>query len=187
MLSTPEGKWLFSTRLLARRPTSRIVRANGIDIAVREVGSGPAIVLLHGSPATAFSWRHQIRPLAAAGYRVIAPDLRGYGGSGVPKEVERYNTAHLTGDLAGLLDALDVERAVFVGHDWGGLLAWQMPLFHPDRVAGVIGVNTPFVPQWKLWLHPDLVAAAAPGKSGFVADSRIDPITQMKEIYSANM
>jgi pimeloyl-ACP methyl ester carboxylesterase len=81
--------------------------------------------------------------LAAAGYHVVAPDQRGYGASDKPPAVEAFDMAHLTGDLAGLLDALDVERAVFVGHDWGGFVVWQMPFYQPDRVAGVVGVNTP--------------------------------------------
>lgn len=167
-------------------PPVRMVKANGINLAVYEAGSGPAVVLLHGFPGLAFTWRHQISVLAAAGYRVIVPDLRGYGRSDAPRAVEDYDIAHLTGDLVGLLDALNVEKAVFMGHDWGGLLAWQMPLFHQARVAGVIGVNTPFMPHWTLWLHPDLVKAASPGRT-FLADPKGDPIVQMREVYSAEM
>lgn len=168
-------------------PRARMVKTNGINLAVYEAGSGPAIVLLHGFPGLAFNWRRQIPALAAAGYRVIVPDLRGYGQSDTPKAVEDYDIAHLTGDLVGLLDALGVEKAVFMGHDWGGLLAWQMPLFHEARVAGVIGVNTPFIPHWMLWLHPDLVQAALPKGRTFVADAKVDPITQMREVYSPDM
>ena len=168
-------------------PPVRMVRANGIDLAVYEAGSGPAVVLLHGFPGLAFTWRHQIPALAAEGYRVIVPDLRGYGLSDAPDAVEDYDIAHLTGDLVGLLDALDVEKAVFMGHDWGGLLAWQMPLFHEPRVAGVIGVNTPFIPHWMLWLHPDLVEAALPEGRTLVADPTVDPIVQMREVYSPEM
>ncbi len=168
-------------------PPVRKVNTNGIDLAVHEAGSGPAVVLLHGFPGLAFTWRHQIPALAGAGYRVIVPDLRGYGLSDAPGAVEDYDIAHLTGDLVGLLDALGVSQAVFMGHDWGGLLAWQMPLLHPARVAGVIGVNTPFIPHWMLWLHPDLVAAALPEGRTFVADPRIDPIAQMREVYSPEM
>lgn len=168
-------------------PRVRLVKANGINLAVYEAGSGPAIVLLHGFPGLAFNWRHQIPALAAAGYRVIVPDLRGYGQSDTPKAVEDYDIAHLTGDLVGLLDALGVEQAVFMGHDWGGLIAWQMPLFHEARVAGVIGVNTPFIPHWMLWLHPDLVEAALPKGRTFVADPKVDPIAQMREVYSPDM
>lgn len=167
-------------------PPVRTVKANGINLAVYEAGSGPAIVLLHGFPGLAFNWHHQIPALAAAGYRVIVPDLRGYGQSDTPTAVEDYDIAHLTGDLVGLLDALGVEKAIFMGHDWGGLLAWQMPLFHEARVAGVIGVNTPFIPHWMLWLHPDIVEAALPKGRTFVADPKVDPISQMREVYSSD-
>lgn len=168
-------------------PPVRFVQTNGIRMAVYEAGSGPAVVLLHGWPELAFSWRHQIAPLAAAGYRVIVPDQRGFGLTDRPPEVEDYDMAHLTGDLVGMLDALGIEKAVFCGHDWGGLVAWQMPLFHHSRVAGVIGVNTPFIPHEMLWLHPDLIRdLTQPGKS-FTADATIDPITQMRAIYSPDM
>ncbi|WP_338664365.1 alpha/beta hydrolase [Pararoseomonas sp. SCSIO 73927] len=168
-------------------PPFRMIRANGINLAVHEAGSGPAVVLLHGFPGLAFTWRHQIPALVAAGYRVIVPDLRGYGRSDAPGAVEDYGIARLTGDLVGLLDALGLGRAVFMGHDWGGLLAWQMAILHPGRVAGVIGVNTPHIPHWMLWLHPDIVAAASPEKRGFVADPAVDPILQMRGVYSPGM
>jgi pimeloyl-ACP methyl ester carboxylesterase len=128
-------------------PPVRYIQTNGIRMAVYDAGLGPVVVLLHGWPELAYSWRHQISALAAAGYRVIAPDQRGYGLSDRPEAVEVYDMAHLTGDLIGLLDALGIEKAVFCGHDWGGLVVWQLPLFHPNRVAGVIGVNSPFVPR----------------------------------------
>jgi pimeloyl-ACP methyl ester carboxylesterase len=127
----------------------RYIDANGVRLSVYEAGepSAPAVVFSHGFPELAFSWRHQIPTLAAAGFHVIAPDQRGYGGSSAPAAVEDYDMEHLTGDLAGILDALDIERAVFVGHDWGGFVVWQMPFFHRDRVAAVVGVNTPHVPR----------------------------------------
>ncbi|MBL6081932.1 alpha/beta hydrolase [Belnapia sp. T18] len=168
-------------------PGMRMVRTNGIDLAVYEAGSGPPIVLLHGFPGLAFTWRHQIPALATAGYRVIAPDLRGYGRSDTPKAVEDYDITHLTKDLVGLLDALGIEKAVFMGHDWGGLLAWQMALLHGGRVAGVIGVNTPHIPHWMLWLHPDVVKAAQPSGLTFVADPMVDPVSQMRRVYSPDM
>ncbi len=168
-------------------PTPRYIKTNGIRLSVHEAGAGPAIVLLHGFPGLAYSWRHQVSALAAAGYRVIVPDLRGYGRSDAPAAVESYDIDHLTRDLVGLLNALHLEKAVFMGHDWGGILAWQMPLLHADRVAGVIGINTPFIPHWMLWLHPDLVAAALPKGRRFVADLRVDPVEQMRQVYSPNM
>lgn len=130
-------------------PEPRTVKTNGIDMAVYEMGpkDGIPLVLCHGFPELAYSWRHQLPALAAAGYRAIAPDQRGYGGTSRPEKIEDYDMPHLTGDLAGLLDALGLKKAIFVGHDWGGLVVWAMPLLHLERVAGVIGVNTPFLPR----------------------------------------
>jgi pimeloyl-ACP methyl ester carboxylesterase len=119
----------------------------GIALAVHELGEGPAVVLCHGFPELAFSWRHQLPALAAAGFRAIAPDQRGYGASDRPGAIPDYDMHHLTGDLVGLLDALGIERAVFAGHDWGGFVAWAMPVLHPERCAGAIGINTPYLPR----------------------------------------
>jgi len=128
-------------------PAPTMIKTNGIDMAVYEMGpkDGLPVVLCHGFPELAYSWRHQLPALAAAGYRAIAPDQRGYGRTSRPAEVTAYDMAHLTGDLAGMLDALGLKDAVFVGHDWGGLVVWQMPIHQPKRVKGVIGVNTPFM------------------------------------------
>lgn len=130
-------------------PQPHLVKTNGIEMAVYEAGpkDGFPVVLCHGFPELAYSWRHQLPALAAAGYHAIAPDQRGYGRSSRPPNVEDYDIRHLTGDLVGLLDALGLKKAVFVGHDWGGIIVWALPLLHPDRVAGVIGVNTPFLPR----------------------------------------
>lgn len=131
-------------------PPVRFVETNGIRMALYAAGpetSRPPIVLCHGFPELAFSWRHQIRDLAAQGFRVLAPDQRGYGRSDAPGPVEEYDIERLCGDLAGLLDAEGIENAVFVGHDWGGLVVWSMAQRHPNRVAGVVGVNTPFLPR----------------------------------------
>jgi pimeloyl-ACP methyl ester carboxylesterase len=168
-------------------PSVRLVKSNGIKLAVYQAGSGPAVFLLHGFPGSAYTWRHQVPALVAAGYRVVVPDLRGFGMSDAPAPVEAYDIAHLTGDLVGLLDALGLEKAVFMGHDWGGLLAWQMPLLHPSRVAGVIGVNTPFVPHWMLWMHPDLVQTALSGRRAPLPIPTVDPIVQMREVYDPKM
>jgi len=105
------------------------------------------MVLCHGWPEFAFSWRHQIKALSEAGIRVIAPDQRGYGSTDRPEAVEAYDLAHLTADMVGLLDHLGIDKAIFVGHDWGGFVVWGMPLRHPSRVAGVVGVNTPHLPR----------------------------------------
>jgi len=121
-----------------------------LTLAVHEAGSGPAVVLCHGFPELAYSWRHQFEALNGAGFRVVAPDQRGYGGSDRPEPIEAYDLHHLTGDLVALLDQLEIERAVFVGHDWGGFVAWAMPVLHPERVSGVVGVNTPNLPRMPL-------------------------------------
>lgn len=120
-----------------------------IELDVHESGEAsgrPPVVLCHGFPELAYSWRHQLPVLAAAGFRAIAPDQRGYGSSSAPTEIEAYGLGQLCGDLADLLDALEIERAVFVGHDWGGFLAWAMPVLFPERCAGVVGVCTPYTP-----------------------------------------
>lgn len=123
------------------------VHADEIRLSVHEAGSGPAVVLCHGFPELAYSWRHQLSALANAGYRAIAPDQRGYGGSDRPEAIHAYDIHHLCGDLVGLLDALEIDKAVFCGHDWGGFVVWAMPILHPQRTAGVIGVNTPYLPR----------------------------------------
>jgi pimeloyl-ACP methyl ester carboxylesterase len=120
--------------------------AEPITLSTHLCGEGPAVVLCHGFPDLAFGWHHQMAPLAAAGFRAIAPDQRGYGGSSAPLRVEDYGLTQLTDDLVGLLDALDIERAYFVGHDWGGFVTWAMPVLHPDRVLGVAGLCTPYMP-----------------------------------------
>ena len=133
--------------LESQMPPVQYAQVNGIEMAYYEAGprQGVPIVLCHGFPELAFSWRHQIKALAAAGRWVIAPDQRGYGLTSRPEAVTDYDLAHLTGDLVGLLDHLGVAKAIFCGHDWGGIIVWQMPLLHPHRVAGVIGLNTPFM------------------------------------------
>ncbi|MFR9806322.1 alpha/beta fold hydrolase [Pseudonocardia sp. RS010] len=119
----------------------------GMRLRVTEEGSGPPVILAHGFPELAYSWRHQLPALAADGYRAVAPDQRGYGGSSRPERVEDYDIHHLTGDLVALLDDLGEERAVYVGHDWGAVVVWNLALLHPERVAGVCGMSVPFVPR----------------------------------------
>ncbi|MBB4944504.1 pimeloyl-ACP methyl ester carboxylesterase [Kitasatospora gansuensis] len=125
----------------------RFVEANGVRLHIAEQGEGPLVVLLHGFPETWYSWRHQFGVLAAAGYRVVAPDLRGFGRSDRPAAVERYSQLHLVGDVTGLLDALGEERAVLVGHDWGSPLAWNTALLRPERVRGVVALGLPYLPR----------------------------------------
>jgi pimeloyl-ACP methyl ester carboxylesterase len=125
----------------------RRLEANGIALHVLDEGAGPLVVLCHGFPELAFSWRRQVPALTGAGFRVLVPDLRGYGSSSAPPEVEAYDVISLCGDLCGLLDALDEQAAVFVGHDWGAYLAWQLATLHPARVRAVAGLSVPFVPR----------------------------------------
>lgn len=114
---------------------------------VAEQGEGMPVVLCHGFPELGYSWRHQLPALAEAGFRAIVPDMRGYGKTSAPEKVEDYAMEHLVGDMTALLDALELEKAVFVGHDWGGFLVWSMALHAPDRVAAVAGVNSPYRPR----------------------------------------
>jgi len=147
--------------------THRQVETNGISMHVAEAGAGFPVLFCHGFPELWYSWRHQLRGLAAAGFRAIAPDQRGYGDTDAPSAVETYSVHHLIGDLTGLLDALAIEKAVVVGHDWGGMIAWQMALLAPHRVERVVGVNTPFFPRPPV--RPTvLMDAMAPGTFHYV-------------------
>jgi pimeloyl-ACP methyl ester carboxylesterase len=121
-------------------------------LAVREEGSGPPVVFVHGFPELGYSWRHVQPAVAAAGFRTFAPDMRGYGGSVGPG----YGIEELTGDLVELLDAEGYRRAVFVGHDWGATVVWQLALLHPERVAGLCALSVPFAararkPPLEIW------------------------------------
>jgi pimeloyl-ACP methyl ester carboxylesterase len=132
---------------MMRVMTERLLATNGIELHVFEEGAGPLVVLCHGFPELAFSWRKQIPVLAGAGFRVVAPDMRGYGRSSAPQAVEAYDVVTLCGDMTGLLDALGEEQAIFIGHDWGANLAWQLAVLHPERVRAVAGLSVPFVPR----------------------------------------
>lgn len=136
--------------MTTQMPPLRFAPTNGIRMGYYEAGpagDAPPLVLCHGWPELAFSWRHQIRALADAGLRVIAPDQRGFGATDAPKEVQAYDLEQLTADLVGLLDHLGIAKAIFVGHDWGGFVVWQMALRHAARVAGVVSLNTPHLPR----------------------------------------
>ena len=147
--------------------THKRVETNGITMHVVEAGSGFPVLLCHGFPELWYSWRHQMRALADAGFHAIAPDQRGYGDTDAPQSIESYSIHHLVGDLTGLLDALGLEQAAIVGHDWGGLVVWQMALLAPHRVAAVVGVNTPFFPR--LPMRPtDMMRAVAQGNFHYV-------------------
>jgi pimeloyl-ACP methyl ester carboxylesterase len=127
--------------------THRFVEANGIRLRVAEQGTGPLVLLCHGFPESWYSWRHQLRALAEAGYHAVAPDMRGYGGTDRPEAIDQYTLLHLVGDMVGVLDALGAESAVIVGHDWGAPVAWHSALLRPDRFRAVIGLSVPFRPR----------------------------------------
>lgn len=131
-------------------PKPQFVDAGGVRLAIYEAGAGapgrPPLIFVHGWPELAYSWKNQMGPLSAAGWRVIALDLKGFGASAAPAEKELYDVRHMTDDFVALLDALEIDKAVFCGHDWGGALVWPMAQLHPDRVAGVIGLATPHRP-----------------------------------------
>jgi pimeloyl-ACP methyl ester carboxylesterase len=125
-------------------PSARLVPTNGIQLAVHELGEGPAVFLLHGFPELAYSWRHQIGPIADAGFRVIAPEQRGYGESSAPEDSQSYSVKNLVADLTGLLDALEIEQAIWFGHDWGSMPAWYSAVYAPERVLGMGSLCTPY-------------------------------------------
>ena len=128
-------------------PAHRTVDTNGIHMHIVEHGAGPAVLLCHGFPELWYSWRHQLAPLAGAGFHAVAPDMRGYGQTDAPSEIERYTLLHHVGDMIGLLDALGIERAVIAGHDWGAPVAWLAAQLRPDRFRGVIALSGPFGPR----------------------------------------
>lgn len=115
-------------------PQAKLIETNGVKLAVHEAGQGGIpVVLAHGWPELAYSWRYQVPKLVEKGYHVIAPDQRGYGDSDKPESVEAYDIHQLTADHAGLLDALGIDKAIYVGHDWGAIVVWNYALMYPDR------------------------------------------------------
>ena len=124
-------------------PSPRAISANGIELFVREEGSGPLVVLCHGWPELSYSWRHQVPALAVAGFHVVAPDMRGYGGTSAPEDINAYTLFDLVGDVVGLVDALGEKQAVVVGHDWGAAVAWHCAMFRPDIFTKVAGLSVP--------------------------------------------
>src|SRR5882762_4022745 len=125
----------------------RIVDTDGIRMHIAEQGTGPLVVLCHGFPESWYSWRHQLAALADAGFHAVAPDMRGYGQTDRPAEIDKYTLLHLVGDIVGLLDALGEPSAVVAGHDWGAPVAWHAALLRPDRFRAVIGLSVPFRPR----------------------------------------
>ncbi len=125
----------------------RRVPTNGIELNIAESGEGPLLLLLHGFPESWYSWRHQIEPLAAAGYHVVAPDMRGYGKSDKPEAIEAYNQVEVQADIVGLVSSLGYETAIVIGHDWGAPTAWGCALNRPDVFTAVGALSVPFTPR----------------------------------------
>jgi len=123
--------------------TTRMVKANGLDMRIVEQGKGPLVVLCHGWPELSYSWRHQIPVLAAADYRVVAPDMRGYGGTSAPDAIDAYTIHHLVGDMVALVAELGEEKAIVIGHDWGANVAWHCAMFRPDVFPAVATLSVP--------------------------------------------
>ena len=141
----------------AEFPAPEMVSVNGIELEIFETGRknrGNPIILCHGWPELAYSWRHQMPALAAAGYHVIAPNQRGYGNSSRPTEVTDYDINHLAEDLTALLDHYGYEDAIFVGHDWGAFVVWALAQLHPDRVSKVINLSLPYQERGEIpWIE----------------------------------
>ena len=122
----------------------RYLEINGIKMRLAEMGNGPLVLLAHGWPESWYSWRHQLVGLSKAGFRVIAPDMRGYGGTDAPSEVNQYDINHLTADMIGILDALGEKTASIVGHDWGAPVATYSALFYPERFTKLVIMSVPY-------------------------------------------
>ncbi|MUN41581.1 alpha/beta fold hydrolase [Actinomadura litoris] len=147
--------------------TQHTVTVNGIAMHVTEAGEGSAVVPLHGFPELAYSWRHQMAALAEAGYRAIAPDIRGHGRTDAPVGVEAYGMRTMMADITALMDALEVSEAAMVGHDQGALLAWALAEAHPERVRAIIALGVPYHPKPPMPLT-QMLAEHNPGRFNVV-------------------
>lgn len=146
----------------------RTMEVNGASLAVDDRGTGDPVVLLHGFPELAYSWRNQISPLVDAGYRVISFDQRGYGGSSRPDAIEAYDLEHLVGDVVGVLDRLGIDEATIVGHDWGSIVAWTTAVTRPERVSRVVSLNVPYRGACFGFPTTDVLAEQFEGRFGYV-------------------
>ncbi|WP_127819600.1 alpha/beta fold hydrolase [Microbacterium sp. CPCC 204701] len=182
----------------AEFPEPTLVAVNGVELEVFEAGrenAGRPIVLCHGWPEHAFSWRHQVPALVAAGYHVIVPNQRGYGNSSRPTEVTGYDIEHLTGDLVALVDHYGYDDAAFVGHDWGAMVVWGLALLHPNRVTSLINLSlpyqergeTPWIELLEAMLGPDYYFVHFNRQPG-VADAVLEENTHrfLRNLYRKN-
>lgn len=127
-----------------QEPTLRFIETNGVKLRIAEMGKGPLVILVHGWPESWYSWRHQLRALADAGYHAVAPDMRGYGKSDKPAAVESYDIHHVAADLVGIVDAMGENSATLIGHDWGAIITWQAMLLHPKRFNALVAMSVPY-------------------------------------------
>lgn len=178
-------------------PEPTLIAVNGVELEVFEAGrpAGRPIVLCHGWPDLAYTWRHQVPALVTAGYHVIAPNQRGYGNSSRPADVTAYDVAHLTGDLVALLDHYGYRDATFVGHDWGAMVVWSLTLLHPTRVDKVICLSLPYPARgevpWLQWMEAVLGSDyyfvhfnRQPGVADAVLDE--NPARFLRNLYRRN-
>ncbi|MGB0865421.1 MAG: alpha/beta fold hydrolase [Granulosicoccaceae bacterium] len=168
------------------------IECNGIELEVFTEGQGKPLLLCHGWPEHAYSWRHQWRALLDMGYQLIAPNQRGYGLSCCPKDVAAYDINQLTGDICALLDQFGHDKALLVGHDWGAIVAWNMALLHPQRVSGLINFSVPLMRRgeknwidfWEEKLGPDFYMVHFSRRPG-VADAVFEAHTEqfLRNLY----
>jgi pimeloyl-ACP methyl ester carboxylesterase len=132
---------------MSARVRHHTLAINGLDMHVAEQGEGPLVILCHGWPELWYSWRHQLPALAAAGFRAVAPDMRGFGRTAAPERIEDYTILHTVGDVVALVDALGERQAVVIGHDWGAPVAWSAAMMRPDLFRAVVGMSVPHRPR----------------------------------------
>ena len=125
----------------------RRIATNGIELKIAEQGEGSLVLLLHGFPESWYSWRHQFGPIANAGFKCVALDMRGYGESDGPQDIAAYNQIEVVNDIVGLVKALGYETAIVIGHDWGAPTAWSCAKDHPEVFTAVGALSVPFSPR----------------------------------------
>ena len=122
---------------------NKTFKLKNINIYAAEYGEGPLVIMVHGWPESWYSWRHQIKPVANLGYKVLAIDVRGYGQSSKPHEVEKYDMLSLVGDIIGIINEENAQNAILIGHDWGAPICWTTAALHPEKIRAVIGLSVP--------------------------------------------